>query len=394
MTTSPLFSVVMLVYNQELYVAEAIKAIYNQDYQECFEFIILNDGSVDNTRLLVDEVSCDRPEHINLKVVHREKNIGAVNNFNDAVLRSKGRIIVLADGDDVSYTNRLSSIARKLQLVDCSLFISNAQTSLDKLRYSVDFDLSDVSLRDLYTDKTPVFGASYAFDKTILDGFTINTVWVTNNNVDQIIFWLAIKNKGAFYIREPLLFYRISSLGQTLNRKSKNTIYDHLLVKLNKIGNVSYLLEVFNKPVEHRHILKVLQNSLADITSYVNDMKSNHLAEDFRGEVYFNKVGNIVCNNRVYQIKWQDMKRARISDLFLVLTMFFSEDVLTVNYKNILEKAFDNKRITKDGILLFLIIKNKKIPLIKFSFRDYKVFLKLLFSDFLIRKCINKELSL
>ncbi len=36
------YSVVMLTYNHELYISESINAIYNQDYKEPFEFIILN----------------------------------------------------------------------------------------------------------------------------------------------------------------------------------------------------------------------------------------------------------------------------------------------------------------------------------------------------------------
>ena len=49
---SPLISVVMPVYNGEKYLREAIDSILNQTYTN-FEFIILNDGSIDRSEEII-----------------------------------------------------------------------------------------------------------------------------------------------------------------------------------------------------------------------------------------------------------------------------------------------------------------------------------------------------
>ena len=49
-TLKPLISVVMSVFNSELYVKEAIDSILNQTFED-FEFIILDDGSTDKSEI-------------------------------------------------------------------------------------------------------------------------------------------------------------------------------------------------------------------------------------------------------------------------------------------------------------------------------------------------------
>src|SRR3954462_8327055 len=64
------FSVVMSVYNGEEYLMDSIDSILNQTYTD-FEFIIVNDGSTDQTRQMLDVIDDNR-----VRVYHLEKNYG------------------------------------------------------------------------------------------------------------------------------------------------------------------------------------------------------------------------------------------------------------------------------------------------------------------------------
>jgi glycosyltransferase involved in cell wall biosynthesis len=96
-----LVSVVMAVYNEESYLKDAINSILHQTYTN-FEFIIVNDGSTDNTKRILDQIIDER-----VRVIHLEKNKGAANALNIGISEANGNWIAIQDGDDLSLPTRL-----------------------------------------------------------------------------------------------------------------------------------------------------------------------------------------------------------------------------------------------------------------------------------------------
>jgi glycosyltransferase involved in cell wall biosynthesis len=102
-------SVVMTVYNGEDYLTEAIESILKQTYKE-FEFIIVNDGSVDRTREILDHLDDNR-----VRVFHLEKNFGMTYCLNFGIQQAKGTWIVRQDADDISLPQRLEEQLKYIQ---------------------------------------------------------------------------------------------------------------------------------------------------------------------------------------------------------------------------------------------------------------------------------------
>jgi glycosyltransferase involved in cell wall biosynthesis len=97
----PLVSVVMPVYNIESYVEESIHSILSQTYSN-FEFIIINDGSIDNTANIVKNVHDNR-----IIFIDSSENKGNYNRRNEGCRLAKGKYICVMDGDDVASPARI-----------------------------------------------------------------------------------------------------------------------------------------------------------------------------------------------------------------------------------------------------------------------------------------------
>ena len=97
----PEISVLMSVYNGEKYIQEAINSILNQTYQN-FELIIVNDGSVDKTREIIEAYKEPRIVLFNL-----EENRGVGSALQFGLQKTQGKYIAKADADDIFHPTRL-----------------------------------------------------------------------------------------------------------------------------------------------------------------------------------------------------------------------------------------------------------------------------------------------
>ena len=96
----PLISVVMITYQHEKYIAEAIHSVLNQTFED-FELVVVNDGSTDKTDEIIKEFQDGRIIYI------YQENQGPSAATNNGILASSGKYIALMSGDDVCYPQRL-----------------------------------------------------------------------------------------------------------------------------------------------------------------------------------------------------------------------------------------------------------------------------------------------
>ena len=96
-------SILMSAYNSELYIEQSIESILSQTFID-FEFLIIDDGSNDNTYKI-----CEKFKKIDSRVIlfRNKNNIGLTKSLNKLLDVSSYDLIARQDADDKSYNSRL-----------------------------------------------------------------------------------------------------------------------------------------------------------------------------------------------------------------------------------------------------------------------------------------------
>lgn len=103
---TPLFSVVIPLYNKADTIERAIRSVWGQTFHD-YELIIVNDGSTDESLAVVRRLA-DEQEI----VIVNQANAGVSAARNAGVDKARGEYIALLDGDDIWSCDHLQDLAR------------------------------------------------------------------------------------------------------------------------------------------------------------------------------------------------------------------------------------------------------------------------------------------
>lgn len=120
---APLVSVIMPVYNAAPHLAAAIDSILNQSLQD-YEFIIINDGSTDDSLAVLSRYQDPKI------IIFNQTNQGIVKALNVGLSLAKGKFIARMDADDISTQDRFEKQvnyleSKLLDLCGCQLMVMN-----------------------------------------------------------------------------------------------------------------------------------------------------------------------------------------------------------------------------------------------------------------------------
>jgi glycosyltransferase involved in cell wall biosynthesis len=103
MIDKPRVSVLIPVFNGELFIREAVDSILAQTFPD-FELIIIDDGSTDNTATILE-----RYQHVDarIRLFTHTKNQGLIATLNHGLQLIRGEYLAQMHADDISVADRL-----------------------------------------------------------------------------------------------------------------------------------------------------------------------------------------------------------------------------------------------------------------------------------------------
>ncbi|WP_238884652.1 glycosyltransferase [Clostridium sp. YIM B02551] len=251
-------SVLMITYNHEKYIENALNSIFMQKVNFNFEIVIGEDCSQDSTREILEKYAKLYPDKVKLNLPN--KNLGPINNFISTLKQCTGEYIAFLEGDD--YWLDENKLQKQVDFLD-----DNKDTVMcfGKAKNLVDGILEDESFPNLKNHE-PI-GIEQLIEYNLIPNLT--TMWRREAMIDFPKWFYNIYAIGDFpmhilramkgkiiFLDEVFGAYRIHSLG--VSKSMKDKWFNELIFILENINietNYKYDNLIRNKIIQYNYEL-------------------------------------------------------------------------------------------------------------------------------------------
>jgi glycosyltransferase involved in cell wall biosynthesis len=271
-----LVSVIIPMYNAEIYIEQTVESVINQTYEN-IEIIIVNDGSKDLSELKVNRLI----ERFSNLVYLKKENTGVSDTRNIGIAKAKGDFIAFLDADDIWLPTNVEKKIFELEKTKkdwvfsdhLNIDESNNNLQKDPHVYRSTNVVEDLLLWDFSVVPGPcsnIIVRANLFKKNILFDKKLSSP------ADRdICLQLGMESEPAF-IAEPLWLYRIHSQSMTavnskvidemiyLNKKAIDLgWYQKSKFKKKSISNIYFILAGISKvfPIHRKRMVGFLFKS-------------------------------------------------------------------------------------------------------------------------------------
>lgn len=172
MTSRPMISVIMPIFNAEHFLKPAIQSILDQSFKD-FELIMVDDGSRDRSFEIADNF---RILDSRINLIRLINNQGVANASNIALQNAKGEYIARMDADDISLTERFSKQVEFMEIHSDVGVLGCGMQYMDesgKLLSVPPLFQGDLFIHWHFLFENPFFNPTVMIRKSILDQYNL-----------------------------------------------------------------------------------------------------------------------------------------------------------------------------------------------------------------------------
>jgi len=238
-TDRPLVTFAVFAYNQERFIRQAVEGAFAQTYSP-LEIVLTDDCSSDQTFELMRKLASEYKGPHRIVVRRNITNQGVLRHVLDIFHVAKGKYVVCAAGDDISFPDRVDVLVSVFSRTPADVVALDS----DSLALSDDGRIGGVSFK---RRQSTIHGATAAYDRQFfLDlPYPVEKVMLE----DRVFSWvIASRKKRYLHINKPLILYRQSE--SSIANFGKNGDYVAKLRRQCALGvqAARYILYCFDRP--------------------------------------------------------------------------------------------------------------------------------------------------
>lgn len=230
-----LVSIIMPAYNCVDYIAESIRSVQNQTYQN-WELIVADDNSTDGTVNMVRSMAADDNR---ILLLEADINLGPAAARNRAINAAQGNYIAFLDSDDIWFPDKLRKQISFMEQTGYG-FTYTAYEKINERSEKMGIVVSapkSVNYSSMLYRGDPIGNLTVVYDATKLGKFYVPDIKKRND----FALWLKIMHacERAYGLNEVLASYRVRSGSISSTRKSELLkYYWKLYHDIEKLSNV------------------------------------------------------------------------------------------------------------------------------------------------------------
>lgn len=259
---NPKISVIIPTYNRADLLPRAINSVLNQTFQD-FELIIVDDGSTDNTKQVVQEF---QNKDSRIKYIWQENSGGPAGPRNIGIRHSEGEYIAFLDSDDEWLLEKLekqlklfkNSKKKNLGFVGCNALIVNEKTGIKKKYNTPTYHNDEIFFKKLLENNFIYSVGSLMIRKEVFNNIGLYDESLTTGEDWDLI--LRIAQKYSFdFIPKSLFIHHFHSSASLTNNVSV-VIWDKNLRRILEKHKEYYLAhpKVYSVQLIHNGIAYIL----------------------------------------------------------------------------------------------------------------------------------------
>ena len=236
-------SIIIPIYNKELYLRSAIKSIEDQCYDD-LEVILVDDGSTDKSSLICDELS---GEYSWIKVAH-QNNMGVSAARNRGLSMANGKYVLFMDADDLIAENAILDVIEIMEQSSADIcFYSYSLIqgeTIDQIprewKYESDYILKHTKdFEQLFIDLLNSNIISNIGTKIYKKSILSDICFIPFNICEDVAFCIdaILRSDHIAYINKPFYLYRQNVYGSLMSGYKQN-YFEAACLLINKLNNV------------------------------------------------------------------------------------------------------------------------------------------------------------
>jgi len=199
----PKFTIIIPVYNREIFITRVLRSIQNQSYKN-IEILFIDDKSTDSSVEIIEE---NQRTDKRIKLIKHKKNEGTLRTRNDGAVSARGEFLLFVDPDDLLYEGILKKLDGATKIYDAEVI--RFEAFFKHNNYIEKYDYKDTLRKNVLLTQPEILNQTFYEENGTLYQ---NNLFLWDKIIKKELFLRLLDNLTDYYKRQHWTLYEDNAI--------------------------------------------------------------------------------------------------------------------------------------------------------------------------------------